>query len=109
VQHAQRLSCRCRQVDQVAEPLHVVELQVPRVVEVDVRLRGAVHQQRPRAGPVGVADQLGGARLRAGPVGRTAPALLPVCHNVQYRATRPELALVRKEALWHAAGVGQPS
>ncbi len=36
VQHAQRLSGWCRQIDEVPQAPHVLELQVPRVVEVDV-------------------------------------------------------------------------
>ena len=61
VQHAQRLPGRGGQVDQVTEPPHVLELQVLRVIEVDVGLRGAVQQQRPGAGPVGVGHELGHA------------------------------------------------
>ena len=65
VQHAQRLPGRRRQVDQVPEPAHVLELQVPGIVEVHVRLRCAVHQERPGPGPVRVGDQLDGARVGA--------------------------------------------
>jgi hypothetical protein len=78
VQHAQRLAGRCRQIDQVPEPPHVLELQVPGVIEVNVRLRGSVHQQRPGPGPVRVTDQLHKARLGTSPGGRPATVLLPV-------------------------------
>jgi hypothetical protein len=90
VQHPQRLSGRCRQIDQVPEPTHVLELQVPRVVEVNVRLRGAVHEQRPGPGPVRVTDKLDDARLGTSPGSRPATVLLPVCHDVQYRPRRPD-------------------
>jgi hypothetical protein len=45
----------------VGEPADVLELQVRRVVEVDVGLRGAVDVQRDGARPVGVRGQLGDA------------------------------------------------
>jgi hypothetical protein len=38
----------------VSEATYVFEGQVGRVVEVDVRLRGAVDDQQPAGGPVGI-------------------------------------------------------
>ena len=90
VQHAQWLAVRRRQVDQVPEPPHVLELEVPRVIEVDMGLRSAVHQQRPSPGAVRIDDKLGGARIGARPDGRPAAALLPVGHSDQYRRPCPE-------------------
>ena len=49
------------QVEDVTHAPDVLELQVRRVVEVDVRLRGVVDQQHPGAVAVGVGEQLGGA------------------------------------------------
>ena len=43
MKYSQRLAGGRREVDQVAEPPHVLELQVARVVEVDVGLRKAVY------------------------------------------------------------------
>src|SRR5690606_11986444 len=45
--------------DDVAEAALVLEGEVPRVVRVDVRLRGAVDQQRPGPGPLPVGQELG--------------------------------------------------
>jgi len=45
-------------VHDVTEPAHVVELQVGRVVEIDVRLRDAVDREEPGVCVVGVAQQL---------------------------------------------------
>ena len=78
VQHAQWLPGRRRQIDQVPEPPHVLELQVLRIIEVNVRLRGSVHQQRPGPGPVRVTDKLNEARIDVLPDDRAATALLPV-------------------------------
>ena len=58
MQHAQRLTGRRGQVDQVAQPPHVLKLQMPRVTEVDIGLRDATGQQHPRARPVEVTDEL---------------------------------------------------
>jgi hypothetical protein len=65
VQHAQGLARRRHRVDDVPQPPHVLEVQVARVIQVDVRLRDAVHQQHPRRPPVGIAQQLG---MAVGPV-----------------------------------------
>lgn len=82
MQDAQRLpGRRRRQVYQVPEPPHVLELQVLRVIEVNVRLRGAIHQQRPGPGPVTVSDKLGEARIDALPDDGLVTAMLPVGHN----------------------------
>jgi len=80
VQHAQRPSrWRCR-VDHVAQSSDVLEIQVAGVIEVDVRLRNAVHQQHPCRPPVGIPQQLGtavgsvdavGRRRRGPPPGRS--------------------------------------
>jgi hypothetical protein len=60
----------------VPEPTHVLELQVPGIVEVNVRLRRAVDHERPGPGPVRVGDQLDGAH--AGELaGRAAATGLP--------------------------------
>ena len=64
VQRAQRRVGRRAEVDQVTDPPDVLELQVRRVVEVDVALRRAVHEQRPAVRPVRVADELGRRRAR---------------------------------------------
>ena len=58
MQHAQRRPARCGQVDDVPEPAHVLELQVPRIIEINVGLQDAADQQHPGAGPVQVAEQL---------------------------------------------------
>ena len=50
MQHPQRLTGRRGQVDQVPQPAHVLELQVPRILEIDMGLRDAAHQQYPRGG-----------------------------------------------------------
>jgi hypothetical protein len=78
MQHAQRLPGRCRQVDQVPEPVHVLELQVFRVLKVDVRLRCSVHQQRPPTGPPRVADKLGHPGINVLP--DSAPPPFPMRH-----------------------------
>jgi hypothetical protein len=59
VQHAQRLCRRRRGVDHVPQPPDVLELQVPGVVQVDMRLRDAVDQQHPCRPPVSIPQQLG--------------------------------------------------
>ena len=56
MKYPQRLAGGRREVDEVPEPPHVLELQVARVVEVDVGLREAVYQQRPRRAAVRIAD-----------------------------------------------------
>src|SRR5690606_15539284 len=58
VQRADRLGRRGDQVGDVGQPADVLELQVGGVVEVDVRLCGAVEQQGPALRAVGVADEL---------------------------------------------------
>ena len=58
MQHAERLTGRRRQVDQVPQPPHVLKLQMQRVIKIDMGLRDAVRQQHPRARPVEVADEL---------------------------------------------------
>ena len=52
-------------VDDVAEAPHVLELEVLRVAQIDVRLRRAVDQQHPRARPVEVTEQLDGHEVYA--------------------------------------------
>ena len=59
VQHAQRLRRRRHDADHVSQPPDVLEVEVTRVVQVDVRLRDAVDQQHPRRPPVGIPQQLG--------------------------------------------------
>ena len=49
------------EVEHVAHPADVLELQVRGVAEVDVRLRGPLDQEHPGAVPVGVGQQFGGA------------------------------------------------
>ena len=51
---AQRFAGRCGQVGDVPEPPLVGEVEVRRVVEVHMGLRGTVDQQRPAARPVPV-------------------------------------------------------
>ena len=64
VQHPQRRPGRGGQVQQVAQPPHVLQLQVPRIVQVDVGLRDAAGQQHPGPGAVRVGQQLEGGRFR---------------------------------------------
>ena len=60
VQHAQRRGRRgIQRVEQVTDPADVLELEVGRVGEVDVALRGAVDEQRPGRRAVGVGHELG--------------------------------------------------
>jgi hypothetical protein len=54
VQHVQRLTFRRRHVDEVPQSPDVLELQVPRIVEIDMRLRDAIDQQHPRRLPVSI-------------------------------------------------------
>jgi hypothetical protein len=62
---------------------------VLRVVEVDVRLRSAVHEQRPGAGPVRIGHQLD-ASTAVRLDGRPGAVLLPMRrHNHQYRPGHP--------------------
>jgi len=51
----------------VPEPADVLELQVIRLVQVDMGLRGAVDQQCPTPWPVGIPHQLGQAVINLGP------------------------------------------
>jgi GTPase len=59
VQHVERLPGRRGRVDHVGQPPDVLEVEVPGVVQVDVRLRDAVDQQHPRRPPVRIAQELG--------------------------------------------------
>ncbi len=54
VQHPDRLAGGSREVDQVAEPADILELQVAGVVQVNVGLRKAAGHQRPGSRPVRV-------------------------------------------------------
>jgi len=83
VQHVQRLTLRRRHVDQVPQPPDVLELQVPRVVEIDVRLRDAIDQQHPRRLPVRIPEQLGEPVAGVHPV--LAACLSPPGHSCHYR------------------------
>ena len=47
-----------QQVEHVGERLHVLEVEVGRVVQIDVGLPDPVHEQQPPAGAVGVGQQL---------------------------------------------------
>ncbi len=58
VQDAQRRTGRRRGVDHVAQPPDVLELQVLRVIEINVRLRHPVGQKRPGLRPVPVTHQI---------------------------------------------------
>ena len=73
MQHAQRIAGRRGQVDQVPQPPHVLELQMPRVIKIDIGLRNAADQQHPRARPVEVTDELRRA-TRTKPAGPGPPA-----------------------------------
>jgi hypothetical protein len=75
VQHAQRRPGRRDEVDGGGHPADVLELQVGRVGQVDVGLRGTVQQQRPARRPVRVTDQLGDARADGLDPPLTPPAL----------------------------------
>jgi hypothetical protein len=71
------------EVEHVAHPAHVLELQVGGVLEVDVRLRRAVHHQHPGAVAVGVPEQLGGAAVDGRGAGRDDGLGLPApAHRV---------------------------
>ena len=83
VQHAQPLPGRRGRVDYVPQPPDVLEVQVARVVQVDVRLRDAVDQQHPRGRPVGVPQQLGAALGAYAAIDRVLPR--PLSHDNQYR------------------------
>jgi hypothetical protein len=54
VQHVQRLTLRRRQVDYVPQPPDIPKLQVPGIVEIDVRLGDAIDQQQPPRPPVSI-------------------------------------------------------
>ncbi|GAA3364501.1 hypothetical protein GCM10017744_063540 [Streptomyces antimycoticus] len=65
----------------MAESALVLEIEIRGIVEIDMRLRLAVEQQRPAARPVPVRHELGeppvdgcGDRLGAAPSRRSAPA-----------------------------------
>ena len=64
MQNPERLPGGRHEVDQVPEPPHVLELEIARVVEVDMGLREAVHQQRPGRAAVRIAHELDHARAR---------------------------------------------
>ena len=83
VQHAQLLAGRCCRVDDVPQPPDVLEVQVARVVQVDVRLRDAVDQQHPRGRPVGVPQQLGATLGPCAAIDRVLHR--PLSHDNQYR------------------------
>ena len=74
------------EVDHVPEAALVLEGQVRRVVQVDVRLRGPVDHQGPGAGPLAVGDQLGEPAVDALDdglrTGLSAPAALGLSHGV---------------------------
>ena len=82
MQHAQRRPAGRGQVGQVPKPPHVLKLQVPGIVKIDMRLRNVVHQQHPRPRPVQVGDKLHQAAAVPGLTpARAAPAVAPVRHN----------------------------
>jgi hypothetical protein len=83
VQHAQLLPGRCCRVDDMPQPPDVLEVQVARVVQVDVRLRDAVDQQYPRGRPVGVPQQLGATLGTCAAIDRVLRR--PLSHDNQYR------------------------
>jgi hypothetical protein len=78
VQHPKRLPGGPGQVDQVPDPPHVLELQVQRIIKVNVGLRDAIHQQRPGPRPVRVTGKLHHPRAGLLPDGRPATAILPM-------------------------------
>lgn len=63
VHGVQRCAGLAREVHDMGEPLHVLEFEVLRIVEVDVRLRGAVDREQPRPVPVHIGQQPGGAEV----------------------------------------------
>jgi hypothetical protein len=83
VQYVQRLTLRRRHVDQVPQPPDVLELQIPRIVEIHVRLRDAVDQQHPRRPPVRIPEQFGDAMTGIRAV--LAARLSPPGHSCHYR------------------------
>jgi hypothetical protein len=85
MQDLQRLPGRPGEVDDMPEPPHVLEFQVLRVIEIDVRLRRAVYQQHPRPWPVQVAEQFDSALLA---VHRRHSAGVPTQHRVAGCALR---------------------
>jgi len=65
VQHRQRTPGRRRGVEDVAHAPRVLELQVPRIAGIDVRLGRAVESEQPCARAVDVRQQLGQAAVDA--------------------------------------------
>ena len=61
MKHPERLARLGREVDEVPEPAHVLEVQVLRIVKIHIRLRRAVDQQDPPRGPISVPQELGRA------------------------------------------------
>ena len=87
-----RLPSRGCQIDQVAEPAHVLELQVARVRQVDVGLRETAAEQGPASWPVGVGDDFDCAsRARLVRHASHRPAARPslsTCQNEPMTVTR---------------------
>jgi hypothetical protein len=130
VQYVQGLSGPCRDVDDVAEPSLVLEVEVCGILQVDVGLRRSVEHQRPAARAVGVGDELRDSafdpcRQRlprlAGPAATAAAVLSPtvlltgaapsvVGHTPEYRRadlTRRSTTVCHK-ALTHSGRVRAP-
>jgi hypothetical protein len=81
VQYPQRHAIGPCEVEQVSDPPHVLELQVLRVVEVDVGLWSAADQQGPGVRTIGIGEQLDRVRLAEPADRRRVPILLPPCHD----------------------------
>jgi hypothetical protein len=62
----------------VPDPPHVLELQVQRIIKVNMGLRDAIHQQRPGPRPARVTSKLHHPRAGLLPGGRPAAAILPM-------------------------------
>ena len=81
VQYPQGLACGRGEVEHVPETLHVLEVEVARIVQVDVRLRRAADQQGPGVRPVRIGEQFDGIGITQPAHGGLAPTSPPVCHD----------------------------
>jgi hypothetical protein len=80
------------------QPPHVLKLQVPRLIKINVGLRDAVYQQHPRVRPVEVAEQLDAA-IRA----RLVIARLTAARLSAARLVTAWLSAARLVTTWLAA------
>ena len=69
----ERRTARAQDVERLGDPVDVVEAEVARIVDVDVRGGHPLEQQEPAAGAAGIGDDLGDAGQRRDPYGRRPP------------------------------------